>query len=78
MLAGGILLYGFLLSFILSAGQRNRREGRGNPMVMTVLGYVLCGVSAGAAAILPVWALLDPAALATIAAMTGPLNAPIF
>lgn len=66
MIPVGILLYGFLLSFVLSAGARNRREGRANPMMLTVVGYVLCGLSAGVAAILPLWSWLDPAAASTL------------
>lgn len=66
MLAFGVMIYGFLLSFVLSAATRNKREGRKNPLMVSAMGYVLCGISAGAAAMLPVWAAYDPAGAATL------------
>lgn len=66
MIPVAVILYGFLLSFVLSAGARNKREGRANPMILTTVGYVLCGMSAGVAAILPIWSWIDPAATSTL------------
>jgi hypothetical protein len=48
------LVYGMLLSFVFSSASRNRREGRDHPRILTHVGYVLCGMSAGAAVLLPV------------------------
>lgn len=70
MLAAGVLIYGFLTSFILSAGARNRREGQANPFMLTATGLVLCGLTAGAAVILPVWAAVDPAAVPTLTSLS--------
>ena len=74
MLAGGLLLYGFLMSFVLSAGMRNKREGRTNPFILTAVGYVMCGLTAGAAIMLPAWGLLDPAGAAELANASGPVT----
>lgn len=49
-----VLVYGLTLSFVLSSASRNRREGRAHPPVLVYTGYVLCGISAGAAVALPV------------------------
>lgn len=65
-MAIGVLIYGFLLSFVLAAATRNKREGRKNPLMVTAMGYVLCGISAGAAALLPLWASYDPAGAAVL------------
>ena len=43
MLQFAIVTYGFLLMFVLSAAGRNKREGRSNPMILIMTGYVLCG-----------------------------------
>lgn len=50
------LIYGLLLSFVLSSATRNRREGRSHPKMLVYVGYLLCGLSAGAALLLPLWA----------------------
>ena len=68
MLAAAVTLYGLLMSFILSAGARNKRDGRANPKSLIMLGYVLLGLTAGAAAMLPMWALYDPASAAALVA----------
>jgi hypothetical protein len=56
MLHFAVLVYGLLLSFVLSAAGRNRREGRAHPAMVVYTGYVLCGLSAGAAIGLPLLA----------------------
>ena len=66
MLAIAGLTYSALLSFVLSCATRNRREGRAQPPMVTAVGDVLCGMSAGAAGLLPVWAAYHPAAAATL------------
>lgn len=68
MLATAVTIYGLLMSFIFSAGTRNRREGRPNPPIMTMAGHVLCGMTVGVAVLLPVWAMVDPAATKLILA----------
>ena len=57
------LIYGLLLSFVLSSAARNRREGRTHPQMLVYVGYVLIGLTAGAALLLPVWAGLHPDSL---------------
>jgi hypothetical protein len=54
MLQFAIVVYGLLLSFVLSSTARNRREGRAHAPMLVYVGYVLCGLSAGAAVALPV------------------------
>jgi hypothetical protein len=46
------LTYGLLASVILSAAQRNRKQGKAHPPLLLYLGYLLCGLSAGGALIL--------------------------
>ncbi|MFZ2997506.1 hypothetical protein [Sphingobium sp.] len=43
------LTYGLLASVILSAAQRNSKMARPHPPLLLYLGYLLCGLSAGAA-----------------------------
>lgn len=47
-----VLTYGLLASIILSAAQRNRRLARPHPPILLYIGYLLCGLSIGAALIL--------------------------
>lgn len=53
MLHFTILVYGLLLSFVLTSAARNRREGRDHAPMLIYAGYILCGLSAGAAVGLP-------------------------
>jgi hypothetical protein len=53
MLQFAMVIYGLLLSFILSSVSRNRREGRAHARSLIYAGYLLCGISAGAAVGLP-------------------------
>ena len=53
MLQFAILVYGLLLSFVLTSAARNRRDGRAHAPMLVYVGYVLCGISAGAAVGLP-------------------------
>lgn len=46
------LTYGLLASVILSAAQRNRKMARPHPPLLLYVGYLLCGLSIGAALIL--------------------------
>ena len=43
-----VFFYGLLLSFIFSGASRNAKLRRPNPPVLQYLGYVLCGLTAGA------------------------------
>jgi Na+/melibiose symporter-like transporter len=52
MTAFAALIYGFLASFVLSAAGNNQRKARQHSQALLRMGYVLCGVSAGACAIL--------------------------
>lgn len=70
MLAIAGLTYSALLSFVLSSAMRNRREGRAHPAILTAVGYVLCGISAGGAGLLPVWAAYHPAGVAALNSVT--------
>lgn len=53
MLQFAVIIYGLLLSFVLSSGSRNTREGRTHARPLIYVGYLLCGLSAGAAVGLP-------------------------
>lgn len=72
MVGGAVFVYGLLMSFIFSGVSRNAKLQRPNPALMTYLGYMLVGVTAGGALILLAHAfgaamgtpLLDLAALA--------------
>lgn len=70
MLAVAGLIYSALFSFVWSAAERNRREARAHPMMLTYVGYVLCGLTGALAVFLPVWAVVDPAGAAAFADLT--------
>lgn len=53
------LFYGILLSFVLSAASRNRREGRSHPPMLIYTGHLLLGLTAGAALLLATWVVLQ-------------------
>lgn len=53
MLQFAVLVYGVLLFFVLNSAARNQREGRAHAPMLVYVGYLLCGVSAGAAVGLP-------------------------
>jgi hypothetical protein len=61
------LIYAVLLSFVLSSAARNKREGRSHAPMLVYVGYLLCGLSAGAAVLLPVWAGLTGSGIAAFA-----------
>jgi hypothetical protein len=69
MLAGAVLTYGFLMSFVLSAAARNKRQEQTNPAILNATGFLLCGLTAGLAIILPVWATMDPAAVQALSSL---------
>jgi len=52
MIEAALVTYGMLASFVLSGAERNRRQRRANHPMLERMGYVLCGTSAGAAALL--------------------------
>lgn len=52
------MIYGLLTTFVLSSAMWNHRQGRAHPPILVYLGYILCGLSAGAALLLPIWSLL--------------------
>lgn len=58
MIQIGVLLYGLLAMFVLTSAARNRRTGRNHAPMLVYVGYLLCGVSAGAAVALPIVATL--------------------
>ncbi|HAF41483.1 MAG TPA: hypothetical protein DCG90_06930 [Sphingobium sp.] len=49
MMEFAALTYGLLASVILSAAQRNHRLRQPHPPLLLYMGYLLCGLSAGAA-----------------------------
>ena len=51
MVGTAVFCYGMLVSFIFSGASRNAKLSRPNPPVMQYIGYVLCGLSAGASLI---------------------------
>jgi len=57
MIEFAALTYGLLVSFVLSALRRNHKASQKNPAILQALGYMLCGMSAGAALILAFLAL---------------------
>ena len=67
MLQFAVLGYGLLLSYVMSSVSHNRRSGRSHPQILIYVGYVLCGMSAGAAVLLPIWAGFNPAGVAALA-----------
>ena len=52
MVEAAVVTYGMLTSFVLSGAARNRRMQRKNPAMLERVGYVLCGTSIGASALL--------------------------
>jgi hypothetical protein len=52
MTAFAALIYGFLAMFVLSAAGHNNKVQRQHSPALLHVGYVLCGMSAGAALIL--------------------------
>lgn len=52
------LIYGMLASFVLSSATRNHKSGRPHPPMLIYIGYVLCGLSVGAALALPLSVVL--------------------
>lgn len=52
MVGAAVFVYGLLMSFIFSGASRNAKLRRPNPPVMQYMGYVLCGLTAGASMIL--------------------------
>lgn len=57
MLEFAAVTYGLLATFVLSALGRNHRERRAHPRFLRNFGYLLCGMSAGTAAILAFMAI---------------------
>lgn len=53
------LFYGIVLSFVLSAASRNRREGRSHPPILLHIGHLLLGLTAGAAVALAIWVVVQ-------------------
>ena len=58
MLQFAMMIYGLMLMFVLTSASRNRRHGRSHAPMLVYVGYILCGISAGAAVGLPVIATL--------------------
>ncbi len=52
MVETAVFTFGLLTSFVLSAATRNRRMDRPNPPIMTSIGLVLTGMSAGGSVLL--------------------------
>ncbi|MDF2493159.1 hypothetical protein [Sphingomonas sp.] len=52
MVGAAVFIYGLLVSFIFSGASRNAKLRRPNPPVLNYVGYVLCGITAGASLIL--------------------------
>jgi len=44
--------YGLLMSFVLSGVSRNARLQRANPAVLSMIGYLLVGITAGVSLVL--------------------------
>lgn len=47
-----VFFYGLLVSFIFSGASRNAKLRHPNPPVMQYVGYILCGLTAGASLVL--------------------------
>ena len=58
MLQFAMMIYGLLLVFVLTSAARNTRERRAHAPMLIYVGYLLCGISAGAAVGLPLVASL--------------------
>ncbi|ONF96341.1 hypothetical protein SPHI_15700 [Sphingomonas jeddahensis] len=52
MVGAAVFVYGLLVSFIFSGASRNAKLRRPNPPVLDYVGYVLCGITAGASLVL--------------------------
>ncbi len=52
MVGAAVFVYGLLMSFIFSGVARNAKLDRPNPAMVTYVGYLLVGLTAGAAVIL--------------------------
>jgi hypothetical protein len=52
MLEFAVFTYGLLASFIWTSAERNRRAARPHPPILRHLGYLVVGISAGAAVVL--------------------------
>ncbi len=61
MLGCAVFMYGMAVSVTLSMCSRNRQLGRQHAPLLRGLGYVLCGVSLGAAGGMMLLATTDPA-----------------
>jgi hypothetical protein len=59
MVGTAMFVYGLLMSFIFSGASRNAKLSRPNPPILVNLGYLLCGLTAGASVILAVHAVGD-------------------
>ena len=59
MVGAAVLVYGMLVSFIFSGASRNAKLQRQNPPMMQYVGYVLCGITAGASVVLMCHAIGD-------------------
>lgn len=70
MLAIAALTYSALMTFVLSSASRNHREGQAHPQVLLYVGYVLIGLTAAGAGLLPVWAAYNPADAAQFSTVT--------
>jgi hypothetical protein len=56
MIEAVAVTYGMLLSFVLSGASRNQKLDRPNPAMLSYVGYVLFGMTAALAAVLPIYA----------------------
>lgn len=61
MVGVAVFFYGLLVSFVLSGAVRNAKLKRENPAVLQYVGYVLCGITAGASLVLFAHAIGDSA-----------------
>ena len=59
MVGAAVFVYGLLMSFVFSGASRNAKLRRPNPPVMQYVGYVLCGITAGASVVLMCHAIGD-------------------
>ncbi len=64
-------IYGLAVSVTLSMCGRNRQLGRSHPPLLRALGYLLCGVSMGAAGGLGFMVASDPASAQGIVPLIG-------
>lgn len=52
MIEFAAITYGVLASFVISSAGRNRATRKPHPPILRHVGYMMCGMSAGACAIL--------------------------